>query len=193
MARPRDPGPGFVAGPLLSREEILGYLADLAAVLEERGASPVSLVLVGGSYLALRELREATRDIDSATRLSDELRDAALVVAKRHGLNVGWLNDRARSFLPADFDQSCCSVLVEYPQLVALGPPPDDILMMKAYAAREADLQDMVRLWPFCSFTSSDEAARRFSLAYPHAPDDPYLSTFFEDIARRAEAAASGG
>ena len=187
MARPRDIDAGFVAGPLLGKDEIRRCLGDLAEELERRGAPTVELIIVGGTYLALHDLRESTRDVDSATALNQLLRDAAVVVAERRGLRQDWINDHARPFLPADFERSLCSVLVEYSTLTVLGPPPDDVLMMKAYASRETDVADMVRLWPLCSFTTPAAAARRFVHAYPHAPDDPHLDSYFAGIASRAK------
>ncbi len=187
MARPRDSDSSFLAGPLLSKEEIRRCLGDLASELEKREAPRVEIIVVGGSYLALRDLRESTRDVDSATALDELLRAAAAVVAEHHGLRADWLNDHARPFLPADFERSTCSVLAEHPRLIVLGPPPDDVLMMKAYAGRESDIADMARLWPSCSFTTPAAAARRFAQAYPHAPDDPHLDTYFAEIARRSE------
>lgn len=186
MARPRDSESSFVAGPLLTKAEIRQCLHDLANELEKREAPTVEIVVVGGSCLALRDLRASTRDVDSATALNEVLRDAAAVVAQHHGLRADWLNDHARPFLPADFERSRCSVLAEHPRLIVLGPPPDDVLMMKAYAGRESDVADMARLWPLCSFTTPAAAARRFAQAYPHAPDDPHLATYFATIARRS-------
>jgi hypothetical protein len=92
-----------------------------------------------------------------------------------------------RARFPADFDRGACSVLLEYPNLLVLGPTPDDIVMMKTYAAREADVADMVRLWPLCTFDTTTAAAQRFAAAYPHAPEDLHLEAYFADIQRRAE------
>ena len=124
MARPRDEDSRFVAGPLLGKDEIRRCLGDLAEELERRGAGTVELVVVGGSYLALHDLRESTRDVDSATALNELLRDAAVVVAEHRGLRKDWINDHARPFLPADFERSTCSILVKHSSLTVLGPHP---------------------------------------------------------------------
>lgn len=189
MARLNDADHGFVAGPLLTGSEILRCLVELATILEARAAPPTTLVVVGGSYLALHGLRDSTRDVDSGTRLTDQLLGAAQIVANRHGLSAHWLNDNARPYLPADFDQSECSTLFEHSPLLVVGPHPDDILMMKAYAAREVDMRDAVVLWPMCSFSSPAAAVARFWSAYPHAPADDHLESHFAEIERRARAA----
>jgi hypothetical protein len=41
------------------------------------------LVVVGGSYLALHDLRESTADVDSLTKLPDGVRDAVRTVGER--------------------------------------------------------------------------------------------------------------
>ena len=59
------------------------------------------VIVVGGSLLALRGMRDATRDVDSIRPLDDELRRATHVVAERHGLAANWLNDHAAPWAPA--------------------------------------------------------------------------------------------
>ena len=61
------------------------------------------LIVVGGALLAMHDLRDTTRDIDSISPLEQELREAIAQVAERHGLRIDWLNDRARGFTPATF------------------------------------------------------------------------------------------
>jgi hypothetical protein len=51
-----------------------------------------------------------------------------------------------------------CEVLLEHRALRVLGPPPDFIFLMKLYAARAPDYDDLVALWPYCSFGTADEA-----------------------------------
>ena len=92
MSEPVPPG-GPSAG-VLSKTEILGYIGEVAEELaiRERFAS---LVMVGGSYLALHDLRESTMDVDSVTRLGDEDTAVIRTIADRHGLRTDWLNDNA--------------------------------------------------------------------------------------------------
>jgi hypothetical protein len=58
---------------------------------------------------------------------------------------------------------------------------------MKLYAGRAPDYDDMVALWPSCTFATPEEVVQRFVTAYPHAPDDRYLANFVLDIARAAK------
>jgi hypothetical protein len=58
------------------------YLAEVAGELHGHGPKNV-LIIVGGALLALHDLRDTTRDIDSISSLEQELRDAVAVVAVR--------------------------------------------------------------------------------------------------------------
>ncbi len=173
----------------LGGEDIKRYLHEVADELEGRGTQHV-IVVVGGSLLAMHGLRGATRDVDSVTRLDAELVAAVAVVATRHDLAPRWLNDAAAAFMPGGFDETTCDVLVEHQRLLVLGAPLDQVFLMKLYASRELDRDDLVRLWPLCEFDSPAEAARRFEVAYPHVDPDEYLVEYITEISRAA--AASG-
>jgi hypothetical protein len=180
-----------LSAPRFDRTTILAHLEELNTELAGVGASRVELLVVGGSYLALRDLRRATRDIDTARRLGDDARRAAATIAERHQLSSQWLNDESEAFLPADFDDARADVVVEHSHLIVGVPHPDDVFVMKLNASRgEGDLADMIRLWPRCSFRSAAEAVARYATAYPREVDDPDLAEYVaEHVIARAELA----
>ena len=90
---------------------------------ELAGDGQHTIVVVGGSLLALHGLRESTRDVDSIRLLGQGLRDAVRRIAARHDLAIDWLNDHATAFAPFDFDIQTCDVLFDSPRLKALGAP----------------------------------------------------------------------
>ncbi len=163
--------------------ELLGEVADR---LPPAGPQHV-VVLAGGSLLAWRGLRESTRDVDSLRPLSAELAQAADEVGAAHGLGVGWLNARAAVFSPVTLGVEDCAILLDRPRLQVLGAPLDQVFLMKLYAARDRDLDDLRALWPLTGFGSPQQAAKQFWQAYPHAPEDPYLATFIASVAETAE------
>jgi hypothetical protein len=173
---------------VLDREEIVDSLAEVAALLAAwlPDRAPTVLIVVGGSYMALRGLRHATADVDTVTRLQVTVRDAVNVVARRRHLRPNWLNDYAQPFTPVGLRHDMCDVLLDLPSLRVLGPPPDCIFLMKLYAGRAPDFDDMVTLWPLCTFASASEAAERFVAAYPQAPPDPDLIPYIAEIAEIA-------
>ena len=177
---------------VLDRDEIIDSLGDVARLLAAwlPDHEPTVLVVVGGSYMALRGLRHATADVDTVTRLQVTVRDAVNVVARRRHLRPNWLNDYAQPFTPVGLRVDMCDVLLDLPSLRVLGPPPDCIFLMKLYAGRAPDFDDMVSLWPLCTFASASEAAERFVTAYPQAPPDPDLIPYIAEIAQMAQMAA---
>ena len=169
----------------LGREEITSLLQEVSDELS--GSPERRIVVVGGALLALHGLREATRDVDSTTAVDAELRGAVARVAARHGLAPAWLNDRARPYLPGTFNEAECEVLIEGPALTVLGAPFDQVFLMKLFASRAADAEDIEVLWEHCSFETPEEAADAFHRAYPHLEVDERSSEGANGVLRSLE------
>jgi len=107
-------------------------------------------------------------------------------VAARHDLAPTWLNANAAPYLPRTFDAADCEVLLEESRLRVLGAPLGQVFLMKLYAGRAQDHDDMVSIWPDAGFATAAEAAAMFWAACPHAPSDEFLVEFIADIARQA-------
>jgi hypothetical protein len=167
---------------LLDGPSIEALLTEVADVLGPHGPQH-TVVVVGGSLLAVAGLRDATEDVDSIRRLPDDLRAAVAEVAQRHDLDADWLNDRATPFMPATFDEGRCSVLLDRPRLRVLGAPLRDVFLMKLYRMDPADVSDMISMWPLIAdeFDSADAVAAAFRDAFPAAPDDEHLADFVAD------------
>ena len=84
---------------LLDAERIRQYVAEVAVELPD-GGQPLTIVLVGGAFMAWHDLRASTRDVDSASRL-----DAALVEAVERVRGAPWpgatVAERRRCWVPA--------------------------------------------------------------------------------------------
>jgi hypothetical protein len=158
----------------LTGEQIRQYLLEVAQALPS-SARRQTLIVVGGSLLAMHDLRDTTVDADSVLRLTQELLTAAARVARAHDLSETWLNDRAAMFAPATLREADCSLLIDHPRLLVLGAPLRQIFLMKLYAYREPDRDDLLRIRHLCGFTSPQEVAAEFHEAYPHVEQDPYL------------------
>jgi len=57
---------------------------------------------------------------------------------------------------------------------------------MKLYRAHPQDREDLVTLWPLCSYANLLEAADAFTNAYPHAPEDECLAECITEVTRDA-------
>jgi hypothetical protein len=108
------------------------------------------------------------------------------IESERHDLRQGWLNDAAAAFWPSGAGYGDCEVVYEHAALVVRTPGPEVIFVMKLYRADPQDREDLIRLWPLCSFTGPEEAVDAFTGAYPHAPEDEYLGSYIADVARDA-------
>ena len=165
---------------LLDANAIAQYLDE---VTRELGSGTQrSIVMVGGAFLAWHGLRDATRDIDSVTRLDSEVAAAAGRVADTHDLAGDWLNDSAAAFRTATFDEAKCQVLLDHPRLLVLAAPFEEVFLMKLYASRAADTDDLEALWPHCHFTSPEAAVEAFYEAYPLEEHDPHLAEHLRAI-----------
>ena len=164
----------------------------LIAVAEELGDSgPIhEFVMVGGSLLAMHQLREATYDVDSVTRIDQELRAAVARVAAMHDLPYDWLNDRSKAWLPATWNRAECAVILERGRLRVLGMPLRDVWLMKLNASRAIDREDLVRIWPHTGFAHPEEAVTTHWAAYPGDPSDPHLDSYVAAISRASHARA---
>jgi hypothetical protein len=180
-----------VSEGLFDKSTIEAALRAVAARLDAESAEPGVLIVVGGSFMALHELREATRDVDTVTHITAAIRAAVDAVAAERGFEADWLNDRASMYLPQGMVEETCELLLDHPRLRVVGPPPDYVFVMKLYAARgEVDYDDMVRLWPHCTFAAPADAVALYWDAYPHAPEDQELIGYVDEIATEARLAS---
>jgi hypothetical protein len=175
-----------VFDPILTAGRIRTYLSEVADLLPDDSAQ--CIVVVGGSLLALLGFREGTDDVDSVKRLTVSLQEAVAEVARRHDLAPKWLNDAAVGFYPQTLNEDECTVELDHPRLRVLGVPLRDIFVMKLFASRAVDLEDLSAIWPECGFASPEEAVERYFAAYPHLERDEYLVDDVRVIAARAAA-----
>lgn len=169
------------AAPLGNRDVLEALFDELGRELDALGTA-AEIVMVGGSWLLWHGRRTATWDVDSARRLSDHLTIASRHVASRHDLAEDWVNDGAAMFWPADADYADCTTVHISGGLTVKIPPAEVMFVMKLYRANAQDHEDMVSLWQHCSFADPDSAAEAFRRAYPHAPDDEFLSNYIAEI-----------
>ena len=175
-----------MAGGLLSdRGELETLFNELAEELRQVEAT-ADIVMVGGSWMLWHSQRASTRDVDSARRFDTDFSRAVDRVGARHDLQRGWLNDAAAAFWPSGASYDDCEIVYQHATLVVRTPTPEIIFVMKMYRAQPQDREDLVSLWPLCSFNDPDDAVEAFRNAYPHAPDDEYLAEFIADVASDA-------
>lgn len=151
---------------LLTRDDFLALLSDLADALEQRGVRG-DLFVVGGAAMALAyQTRRSTRDLDAVFEPKGVVYEVARDVGVRHGLAPDWLNDAVKGFLPGEDPNA--TTLFDRPGLTVRVAPPRYLFAMKAVAARaERDADDLMTLYRLCGFASVDEALDSAAAHYP--------------------------
>lgn len=164
----------------LDSSAIARYVDELADELEGKGQR--TIVVVGGALLAWHGLRDATQDVDSLVALDAALVAAVERVAARHDLAPKWLNSAAAAYVPATFEPKDCQILLDRPSLRVLGAPWNQVFLMKLYASRAVDADDMEAIWPHCTFASPEAVVDLFYEAYPMEERDPHLADHIRDV-----------
>jgi hypothetical protein len=174
----------MTSGVPLGDGEIRRYLGEVADAMNPEGPQHTILV-AGGAVLAWHGLRDTTEDVDSLHRLDEELQAAVRVVASQHGLAPAWVNDSSAGFFPQTLRESDCDVILNLPRLLVLGSPLRQVFIMKMFAARDRDQDDLVAMWPRLGLTPEEVVAEYWE-AYPAAPEDEFLIDWIRGIADRA-------
>jgi hypothetical protein len=128
-------------------------MREALASLEARLAAPTRLVIGGGAAMVLAYHHTvATQDVDAFTAKGSttmaELDAAAKLVARDLNIEPDWLNPHFETYtgvLPADYAKRLRRIH-EGAQLVVDALGPEDLLIMKCFAARDKDLPHARRL-----------------------------------------------
>jgi len=172
----------------LTSDFIRTMLVVLNEQLDTLGSAQQTIVIVGGSCLALMGLRDATHDVDLVSQIDETLQIAIRDTALVEGLEMSWMNSSAMAFMAEDFEQSRCSLIMDLSRLKVLTLHVDDLFIMKVHAARNPqDFADLVLLWPRCSFVSANDVVGRYWVSYSMAYPDEFLHVYVQQVIDRAE------
>ena len=129
----------------LTREQIIGLLAELGQELDARGVK-AQLFVVGGAAMALAyNMRRTTADVDGVFEPKAVIYEAARRVAGRYEkLPADWLNDGVKGLLPGGTDRHA-KVILDLPGITVSVPSPHYLLALKVQAARIDRDQDDIR------------------------------------------------
>jgi hypothetical protein len=165
----------------LDRDDILSLLDDLNDELRRRGAHG-ELFLVGGAALALvYDTTRSTRDLDAVFLPTAVVRTAAAAVAERRGLEIDWLNDAVKGFLPGPDPDS--TRYYDGDSLTVDVASARYLLAMKLLASRvETDADDIALLYRRLGFTTVEEGLDLLAQAYKGRTLDPKVQYLLAEI-----------
>jgi hypothetical protein len=158
----------------LDADSLLLMLTEVGDQLSVGGAQH-TLIIVGDAVLVWLGLRSSTNSVDTVDRLDDELLTAVQVVGDWNDLDRQWLIDTVASYRSVTLQPNDCSVVVNHPALLVLAAPYDQLFLTALAVAGSVDATDLATLWPYCLFTSPEDAADAFYDAFPLETRDESL------------------
>ena len=121
-------------------------------------------------------------------RLADQVYDQ-IMQAIRAELGDGAVFDwywqcatRVHHDQDSGFDLADATVVRDHPRLLVLGLSLDQVFVMKLFAGRAVDTDDLRQLWPHTSFGTAAAAVTAFEAAYPHEDPDPNLADWLDSV-----------
>lgn len=138
----------------MNADEMRRYLRLLGEELSRRGVTG-EVVLAGGAVMLLViGSRGVTRDIDAYFAIgTEQIREAAKVVAEHERLPPDWINDAVKGFF---FSQPPIQLWHEYPGLRVFIASPEYVLAMKAIAGRPQDVLDIRALVTYLGLADAE-------------------------------------
>ena len=123
----------------MTREEIERNLQAVDGKLAERGIHGEIMVAGGAAMMLTLANRDVTQDVDAFIGgEATAVREAALEVAREHGLPALWLNDAVKGFFYAGTPPH--GLWAVYGHLTVYVVDPRYLFAMKAAAARPRDI-----------------------------------------------------
>lgn len=141
--------------------------------------------ICGGAVMCLvYRARPATKDIDAIFEPTREIREASRRVARKFGLDEGWLNDAAKGFFHADPPRED---VFHMSHLRVWAPSADYMLAMKCISARfdTFDQDDLRYLISYLQLTRPEEVFEIVVKYYPREQVPAKTAFLVEEIMGR--------
>lgn len=135
--------------PYRTHPELIGLLAEVDDVLSRETPAGIMYVLyvIGGAAVGAVFETRLTQDVDIATdSIPPQVLKAASIVAKRHNMPDGWINNQAAEFIEADLPVSSFHTMYEGACLLVRAAKPETLLAMKLMSGRGKDVRDILDL-----------------------------------------------
>jgi hypothetical protein len=152
----------------LSRQDIIGGLAELAKDLVSRGVA-ADIYIIGGAALVLRYFdRRLTSDVDLRAMDFELIKPSAEAVALRHDWEPDWINNAATQFVPSLGKAVTWETIYATEGVTFNVTSPEVMLVMKLAASRTGrDDADIANLLAVTGFTHVEELEELFEEYFP--------------------------
>lgn len=138
--------------------------------------------ICGGAVMCLVfNARKATKDVDAIFEPVKEIRTASKAVARKFGLEDGWLNDAAKGFFHADPPRED---VLNLSHLRVWAPSAEYMLAMKCVSARfdTLDGDDTRFLISYLKLKRPEEVFKLIAKFYPHDKIPAKTEFWIEEI-----------
>lgn len=135
--------------PYRSFDELIGLLTEVDDVLSENTPTGIMYVLyvIGGAAIGSVFGNRLTQDVDVATAgIPPQVLEAAHVVAERHGMSDGWINNQAAELIEVDLSIDSFGTAYEGRCLLVRVAKPEVLLALKIMSGRGKDVHDILKL-----------------------------------------------
>lgn len=138
--------------------------------------------ICGGAVMCLVfHVRKATKDVDAIFEPTKEIRLASRTVAKKFGIEDGWLNDAVKGFFHADPPRED---VLNLSNLRVWAPSAEYMLAMKCVSARfdTLDGDDTRFLVSYLKLKRPEEVYKLIARYYPHNKIPAKTEFWIEEI-----------
>lgn len=151
---------------MITKDKILEIFKELNEELKQSDVSG-EICVVGGAAMSLAfNARISTHDVDAIFHPKMDVQIAAIDVGKKHGLDVDWLNDAVKVFMP-DVDPKSKKTILKMSNLLVWAPDASYLLAMKSISARPTDIRDIKFLITKLNLKTAKEVFEIIKHYYP--------------------------
>ncbi len=165
----------------MTKETIIKAFKRLSDLLGEQEKQAEVYVVGGGAMILAYNARTTTKDIDAIFTNKEIIYKISKQVAAEMELDDYWINDAAKSFIPAKKDENPIPIIDEK-NLKVMAASEEYMLGMKLLASRMEDKPDIEFLIDRLNIKSAEEALYIIRDLYPDKLIQPKTKYVLEEI-----------
>lgn len=151
---------------MITKDKLLEIFKEINEELKQNDVSG-EICVVGGAAMALAfNARLSTHDVDAIFSPKMDVQISAIDIGKKHGLDVDWLNDAVRVFMP-DVTPKSKKIILKLSNLLVWSPDASYLLAMKSISARPTDIRDIKFLIAKLGLKDAKEVFETIKHYYP--------------------------